>query len=588
MNPAILIIDDEPHITAAIQRLLRPQEYELFVAHDGPSGLSILAEKDVAVVVCDQRMPGMTGAEVLAQAAQRRPDTYRITLTGYTDVQSLQASVNEGHVQRLLLKPWDDEQLREAVQEGVRQYELLRENRRLLELTQKQAAELAEWNERLTGEVEQRTQELALRNRELLQAQHRVAESLHDVVGVLSSLIEASVPNVALHSKRVTHLARMLGERLELDPDVLRDIEYTARLHEIGGIVRHAPAHGYGRPVPHSQRADTDRRRAEAGCAIVSRVRGFEQVAHAVQCQCEHYDGTGVPQGLRAEDIPLAARIVTIANAYDAAAHADGPAARVSDEAGRRALINGMSRVYDPLLVREFLEGLDALGSANTDDQEVELPPEQVRPGMVLSRDLRNVHGVLVLRRATRLTEEQVGHIRDMSAADPLLSGVFVRCETEAAAEHPSRPAKLPPATPPPPPPRQSAMSARILVVDDDDLVRRALARELRSMGWQVTYARDGREAQDILEDNEFDMLIVDVAMPVMTGPALVAHVQQCWPDQPCLVLTGHATREQLERLTQATNVIGILAKPWDHDRLVKLIREGIAQSKRKAGGDTD
>lgn len=584
MNPTILIIDDEPHVAAAIQRLLRPGGYEIRVAHDGPTGLQLLADNDVAVLICDQRMPGMTGAHVLAESARVRPDAYRITLTGHADVQALQASVNEGHAQRLLFKPWQDDQVREAVQEGVRLHQLARENQQLLEITQQQAAELEEWNQRLAGEVEQRTRELEHQNRELLRLQRHMTESLHDVVNVLAAMIETSVPNAALHSKRIARLALLLGERLDLEAKVLRDVEFAARLHEIGWLGRRSPTPALATPAPRHRQASLERRRAAAGCAIVSHIRGFEQVAHTLQCLCERYDGSGVPAGLRGEDIPLAARIIAIADAYDTAAYAEVHAARVSDQAGRRALLSDHGQAFDPSLVELFLAALDAAGRANAGGQEAELSPGQLRAGMTLSRDLRNVHDLLVLRAGTCLTDKHVARIRAMSAADPMLSGVFVQCQPDGTDNDPPQaatPAKTAGAAVQP-----SGPAPRVLIVDDDDLVRRALMRELRAAGCEVACAQDGHEAQNILEDQRFDMLVVDVAMPLVNGTALVAHVQQCWPDQPCVVVTGHATREQIARLAQATNVLGVLAKPWDSDRLIGLVRAGIAKAQRHGHED--
>ena len=112
MSTAVLIVDDEQHVLQSLKRLLRRDGYAVHLADSGPAALEILAKTEIAVIICDQRMPRMTGAEVLAQAYKICPDTVRITLTGYTDLAAAQTSINEGHVNRFLLKPWDDDHLR--------------------------------------------------------------------------------------------------------------------------------------------------------------------------------------------------------------------------------------------------------------------------------------------------------------------------------------------------------------------------------------------------------------------------------------------------------------------------------------------
>ncbi len=259
MNTTVLIVDDEPHVSAAIRRLLRPDGYEILAAGDGSAALRILAKQDVAVVICDQRMPGMSGAKVMAESAKRSPDTYRIAVTDYDDLAAVRESINEGRVQHLLLKPWNDEHLREAVREGARRFQLVRENQRLLELTQRQKAQLECSDQELAGKVRLRTVELQVQNQELTRLERWVSESLHDVVGVLSALIEASEPNLALHAKRVAQLASSLGEQLGLDEQTLRDLGFAALLHEIGRAGSEAKARAASKSAAGARRLSRSR-----------------------------------------------------------------------------------------------------------------------------------------------------------------------------------------------------------------------------------------------------------------------------------------------------------------------------------------
>ena len=575
MNHHVLVVDDEPNVLRAVERLLRRDGYNVHTVENGPAALAILADVDVAVLVCDQRMPEMSGAEVLAQARQVRPETIRIALTGHTDLATALTSINEGRVSHLLLKPWDDEHLRTVVREAANSFTLRRENQRLLELTQQQKAELEEWNQKLERQVTERTAELDARNAELHALHDSQEQALRDTVMLLARLLEANSPNAGLHAKRVAELAVRVGEDLGLDAGSLRDLEFAARLHDIGKAARRHQSETRGSRSA-SQRAAAHGY-AETGYRILSRVSGFEQVAFAVRHQGEHYDGSGHPSQLKAGSIPLSARILAMVNVYDEAVYGSNRTARYSSERGRQALRADRGRQLDPQLVKRFLDHVTRRNTT-ADDTETELSPRDVVAGMVLSRDLRNTEGLLVLRAKTTLTGEHIERIRRISDADPLMDGIFVRClddgppakaESEAPpAEASARVVKRAPA------PTQR----RALVVDDDPLVRSALTRELRRAGWETRTAEDGRSAQNLLEDETFDVLLVDVAMPYMTGDALVAHVQTCWPGQPCIILTGHATRNQISRLVEAPNVVEILAKPWEHERLLAALETALAR----------
>ncbi|MBI5451125.1 MAG: response regulator [Gammaproteobacteria bacterium] len=140
----LLLVDDEENILAALTRLLRRDGYRILSATGGAAGLALLAQHEVGVIISDQRMPEMSGVEFLSQVKERHPDTVRIVLSGYTDLNSVTDAINRGAVYKFLTKPWDDELLRKNVGEAFHRFELKKENARLTE-------ELRQANERLSA-----------------------------------------------------------------------------------------------------------------------------------------------------------------------------------------------------------------------------------------------------------------------------------------------------------------------------------------------------------------------------------------------------------------------------------------------------
>ncbi len=127
----LLLVDDETNIVSALKRLLRRDDYQILTAHNGQEGLDVLAKNAVDVIVSDQRMPGMLGADFLRAAKGLYPDTIRIMLSGYTELQSVTDAVNEGAIYKFLTKPWEDDLLRGHIAEAFRLKEIADENERL-------------------------------------------------------------------------------------------------------------------------------------------------------------------------------------------------------------------------------------------------------------------------------------------------------------------------------------------------------------------------------------------------------------------------------------------------------------------------
>lgn len=137
----LLIVDDEKEILRSL-KLTFTEDHEVFTASSGAEALEILQQQDIALIITDQRMPVMTGVELLKQVIQINPQIIRIILTGYTDTAALIEAINQGHIYQYITKPWERQDFRLVVRRALETYELEIENQRLLR-------ELQAANERL-------------------------------------------------------------------------------------------------------------------------------------------------------------------------------------------------------------------------------------------------------------------------------------------------------------------------------------------------------------------------------------------------------------------------------------------------------
>ncbi|WP_137937401.1 response regulator [Chitinivorax sp. B] len=205
MEQVLLLVDDEPNILAALSRLFRREGYRILTANGGQEGLDILQREPVSVIISDQRMPGMTGSEFLSQAKQVKPDTVRIILSGYTELNSVTDAINRGAVFRFLTKPWEDELLRTQVRDAFHHYSLGNENKRLTD-------ELSHANAELERRVEQKTREVLANVHTLRIAQEILDQLPIGVIGIGEDGLIATANQMAVAILDGNPLTGMLVE----------------------------------------------------------------------------------------------------------------------------------------------------------------------------------------------------------------------------------------------------------------------------------------------------------------------------------------------------------------------------------------
>lgn len=139
MQHTLLLVDDEPKVLSALQRLLRDEPYEILTAGNAEEAADVLANATVDLIVCDEEMPGMPGSEFLASVARDYPDVVRIVLTGHPTLPAALRAINEGRIYQFFTKPCNEIDLAIAIRRALEQKDLLEKSRDLLEVTKRQS-----------------------------------------------------------------------------------------------------------------------------------------------------------------------------------------------------------------------------------------------------------------------------------------------------------------------------------------------------------------------------------------------------------------------------------------------------------------
>lgn len=424
-SPVVLFVDDEPSILSALRRLFRPQGYRVLLAESGRAGLALLETEPVDLVVSDMRMPEMDGASLLEQVRERWPTVVRILLTGYADIGSTVAAINRGQIHRYVAKPWDDRELLLCVQDGLERRRLEQENRALLQLTRRQNDELQAFNLELAARVKARTSELEQVNAMLEASFAQMQENFLLSINVFSGLIELRGSGMAGYSRQVGDLARRIARRLDGGSMLELDVYIAGLLHEIGKI-------GFPDAMlrkPLSAMAGDEqalyRRHTLNGEAALLPLGQLQRVARYVRAHHERIDGRGFPDGLRGDEIPLGAQILSISSDYHAAQTGRLSLKRYSAAEARSLILGGAGTRYEVSLVEAFAL---ALGDESTETpRDRELPAHEVAPGMVLSRDLLSPQGTLLLAAGFVFDARVVRQLREFAGREGVKLSIHVK-----------------------------------------------------------------------------------------------------------------------------------------------------------------
>ena len=386
MSNRILFIDDEKNVLSAFQRTLA-SEFDISTALSAEEGYRWLDdENQVAVVVCDMRMPGISGVEALKRFSNASPDTIRIMLTGNSDQETAVRAINEGNIFRYLQKPCPDNVLRQTLRDAVKQYNLVTAEKTLLEKT-------------LLGSVR-----------------------------VLMDLLSVSHPEVFGRATRarkwVKPLVKLLNQRNIGDdaleaPRLVWEIQLSTSLWPIGLITIPADIVARGQSSPESLsnvELEMLSRAPETGAKLLAHIPRLDSVAQMIQYHDCGFDGSGsaqdAPKGIA---IPEGARIVKFLKDLAATGPDETPTPEMLAELKKNATL------YDPAIMgnAHLLWGKATLFAARC-RQKYSLSVPALLAGDHLIVDILTREGKLLLSAGQQISVAQLERLRNLSRLQSL------------------------------------------------------------------------------------------------------------------------------------------------------------------------
>jgi len=332
----ILLVDDEQNILRALNRVLKSLGCDIVLANNGADALARLSGGRFALILSDMRMPMIDGAELLSQVAKQYPFVRRIILTGYADLERTMSAINDGGIHRYFTKPWENDELRQAVSEELDVF-LEEEDRR------QKSDMLDSQNQKLSSKIDI-TAAMLEQSADLMRASR-----YQSAVDIQKKLLEKRFPNSLRLCDKVASTSARLARLLGLNPDAIDKIKTAAELHRLGMIA--LPRDIGGRRLADLTQEEREiwETYPEIGEDALKGNSISDEVATLIRHHREQFNGSGFPDGLVGSYIPLGSRIIGLVTDFE----------EVQEEQGREValrFIQSQSNLrYDPQLTAKLI-----------------------------------------------------------------------------------------------------------------------------------------------------------------------------------------------------------------------------------------
>ncbi|MCX7965771.1 MAG: response regulator [Syntrophorhabdaceae bacterium] len=386
----ILIVDDEKSAVNILKGLLsRNKEYRIFEAYNAMDGLTIAQKVKPDIIISDYYMPNKNGLE-FCRDIKSNPELSNVIFILLTAETSVEKKV-------------------EGLETGVDDY--IEKNISLKVLEGKIKAFL---------KIKSLQNELLIEKERLRIANEQLKRNFKEILYVLLKIIEINIPQAKQRSDMARSIAAYITEKLGLDEETKRKIIFGAQLHEIGKV-----------GIPHKimalcpkmltqEELEAYNQYPVIGSVIVSSITGYEEAAEYIYHQLENYDGSGKPDGLKKDEIPIGAKILRAITLIDELTMAGS-----TYEETKEAIRQSMNSILDPVIASYLLNYLIE-NKMDISREIINIPVEELKPGMVVAEDVFSLTGVKIMPKGITINERILNIVLERHGVDPIIGGIYV------------------------------------------------------------------------------------------------------------------------------------------------------------------
>ncbi|MEM9102399.1 MAG: HD domain-containing phosphohydrolase [Pseudomonadota bacterium] len=405
----LLFVDDEKSILNALKRLFRDPNYEITVTDSSVKAMNMIESHPFDVIISDMRMPEIDGAMLLSHAASIQPNSIRILLTGYADINATIKAINDGNIYKYIAKPWKNDEIIKTVQEAVESKKSIDTQKFQQTSLENRFSKLKQANLLLNKKIKNKQQEIEQSISFLDAAKEELSHTCDTTLKTFASTINQSINYTPKQYTDIKKYLRLINEELKLSNYDKALLDQAALLFQIGKIKC-------------DPRLNQSHQNNSSNSKIKSRdypvysekmLMPFENMAdlrRVIRHHLENFDGSGHPDQLEGKEIPLLSRILRIVADFNHFISIQ----KNSFEGSIEKLLSQSSFKYDPKLLRAFLSGLEKIKKQGEDFcfENIKMRGENISLGSIVNKDVFCQKGMLILAKDTHINANTIDRIK--------------------------------------------------------------------------------------------------------------------------------------------------------------------------------
>jgi len=411
---SLLIVDDEKEVLNALHRVLR-KHFELFLFSDPLEALAFYRDKPyIPLILTDMRMPVMDGATFLGKIIEINPNSKRFLLTGHADINLTVAAVNDGKITHYFSKPWDNVELIGELKASYELYLNERKTKHLLKANQEKNAQLSLINSSLELETNKNKKKLELVSSREAKSFVRLKKTFSTFIEIYAETISWHTEDATRHNFRIASHARLMAEKLNCDKLMIFQIYISGLLYETGKLsLSQNLLNKSVDTMDQHERAQFDGFYTK-GISLLSRVDELAYVIEIIKHIPEFYNGLGLPEHLKGEEIPLGSRILSIVIMYDNLLIGRQTQAKILTAEAKHRIQDLGQTMFDANLVKTYLQALEQREDSQEGTVEYLLNVGDLQSGNVLKKDIINSDKSVLLTAGTVIEQHHIDKLLDI------------------------------------------------------------------------------------------------------------------------------------------------------------------------------
>lgn len=424
----VLCVDDDEIVLRSLSRLFKTQQLTVLTSNSPIDALKLIKQYEFDVVISDMRMPKMNGAEFFQQAQKLAPDTQRILLTGYADIEITLAAVNQGKIHGYIQKPWQNDLLLRCITDSIEKYQLKKQNLKLQQQINRHNEVLKELNSSLEQRVEKRTKQIkqVLKKLEITNAHEKHKHS--STVELLYNFINANPYLDGTKTQNIANTCTQIAKQLQLPTKNIEMAAMAGYLAQIG-LLAMDPAL-YEKPVHalNEQQRKSYYTHPSTAQLMLMPATHLHEVSDAIYHQYERYNGNGLPKGLKGNDIPLSAMILSLARDYwDAFEQSN-----LKDEEKHQHALETVKMYSGNFYHPKLVQALEACRvkcikqQAKVGSMKI-ITAKELAINMVLSHALHSHTGIMLLPKGHIFSAKSIEKLQQLEAKKPAPFRIMIK-----------------------------------------------------------------------------------------------------------------------------------------------------------------